>query len=206
LPFLPVVRIFFVVVHESPNESGINGLDATDLQILDLLERDAHQSNASLAAAVGLTASTVHERVKKLEKRGVITGYVALLDPVAVGRPITAFIRVMVGGSLVDSGKEGVAGICRNEPEILECHRVAGEDCYVLKARTTSPQGLERLVDRIRSDPSVQRTVTAIVLSTAKESHALSLLPAGNATGEAGPDGNQPGRIQPEGISSGGNP
>jgi Lrp/AsnC family leucine-responsive transcriptional regulator len=70
-------------------------------------------------------------------------------------------------------GTRTVAEACRGEPEVLECHHVAGEDCYILKARTDTPQGLERLVERLRAESEVQRSVTAIVFSTAKESTAV---------------------------------
>lgn len=151
-------------------------LDEIDLKILGLLERDARLSNAALAAAVGLTASSVFERVKKLEKRGVIQGYVAVVDPAAVGRPITAFIRFMIGttkeGDYTES-KGGFDRICLEEPEILECHHVAGEDCYILKVRVASPRELERLIERLRNDTGVQRSTTSIVLSTVKEGSAV---------------------------------
>ncbi len=145
-------------------------LDPVDLKILALLERDARLSNQAIGEAVGLTSSSVFERVKKLEKKGVIRGYTAVIDPAAVGRPITAFIRLMVGAQ---RGARSVAETCRDEPEVMECHHVAGEDCYILKVRTDSPQGLERLLERLRSDSEVQRSVTAIVFSTAKESAAV---------------------------------
>jgi Lrp/AsnC family leucine-responsive transcriptional regulator len=157
-------------------------LDDVDIKILALLEKDARLSNAAIAEAVGLTASSVHERVKKLENRGVIKGYVALVDPAAVGRPITAFIRLTVGASR-DAGyhdaKLGVDGVCKDRSEILECHHVAGEDCYILKVRAASPQGLEELLEVIRSNTDVQRSVTSIVLSTAKETTAVVAAPEG---------------------------
>lgn len=145
-------------------------MDPTDLKILALLEKDARMSNQAIGEAVGLTSSSVFERVKKLEKKGVIRGYSAVVDPVAVGRPIAAFIRLVVGAS---RGLRTVADICRGEPEIQECHHVAGEDCYILKVRTGTPQGLERLVERLRNESEVQRSVTAIVFSTVKESTAV---------------------------------
>jgi Lrp/AsnC family transcriptional regulator, leucine-responsive regulatory protein len=151
-------------------------VDETDLRILAMLEKDARQSNAAIGAAVGLAASSVHERVKKLEARGVIKGYVAVIDPAAVGKPITAFIRLTVSPSRegdYHDAMQTVSGICRDHPDILECHHVAGEDCYVIKARTASPSGLEQLLERIRSDTEVQRSVTSIVLSTAKETIAV---------------------------------
>ena len=162
-------------------QHAAGALDDVDLKILSMLEKDARLSNAALAEAVGLTASSVHERVKKLENRGVIKGYVAVVDPAAVGRQITAFIRLTVGtsrGAGYHDARQGVAGICHERSEILECHHVAGEDCYILKVRTGSPQELEQLLEVIRSDNDVQRSVTAIVLSTAKETTAVVPAPA----------------------------
>jgi Lrp/AsnC family leucine-responsive transcriptional regulator len=156
-------------------------IDSTDMKILALLEKDARLSNQAIGEAVGLTASSVFERVKKLEKKGVIRGYTALIDPAAVGRPITAFIRILLGSShAYGPSTASVADICRNEPEVLECHHVAGEDCYFLKVRTASPQDLERLVERFRTETEVQRSVTAIVFSTAKESTAVVPLEGDN--------------------------
>ena len=147
-------------------------IDDIDRRILMLLQEDARLSNAALAKEVGLTMSTVHERVKKLERKGIIKGYVALVDADALGKPITAFIRLSVGVSTESylESKNSVMNVCLAEPEVLECHGVAGEDCYVLKVRTASPKALEKLVERIRCQAAVSRSVTSIVLSTFKES------------------------------------
>ena len=91
-------------------------LDPIDLKILALLEKNARLSNQAIGEAVGLTSSSVFERVKKLEKKGVIRGYAAVIDPAAVGRPITAFIRLMIGAQ---RGQRTVADTCRDEPEVL---------------------------------------------------------------------------------------
>ena len=147
-------------------------IDDIDRQIILLLQEDAHLSNAVLADKVGLTVSTVHERVKKLEKKGIIKGYVAIVDAEALGKPITAFIRLTVGttpGDYLES-KSRVVQVCLDEPDVLECHGVAGEDCYMLKVRVTSPKDLERLIERIRCRAQVARSVTSIALSTFKES------------------------------------
>ena len=147
-------------------------IDDIDRRVLMLLQEDARLYNAALAKEVGLTASTVHERVKKLEKKGIIKGYVALVDADALGQPITAFIRLSVGVSTESylESKNSVMNVCLAEPEVLECHGVAGEDCYVLKVRVASPKALEKLVERIRCQAAVSRSVTSIVLSTFKES------------------------------------
>jgi Lrp/AsnC family leucine-responsive transcriptional regulator len=146
-------------------------IDKIDRQIVSLLQMDARLSNAALAEKVGLTTSTVHERVKKLEKKGIIKRYVAVVDAEAVGKPIIAFIRLTVGSASTDylESKNSVLSICQDEPDVLECHCVAGEDCYILKVRAASPHDLEKLIERIRCNAQVSRTTTSIVLSTLKE-------------------------------------
>jgi Lrp/AsnC family leucine-responsive transcriptional regulator len=146
-------------------------IDKIDRQIVSMLQTDARISNAALAEKVGLTTSTVHERVKKLEKKGVIKGYVALVDAETIGKPILAFIGLVVGSASSDylESKNSVRNICQNEPDVLECHTVAGEDCYILKVRATSTGDLEKLIERIRCNAEVSKTTTSIVLSTLKE-------------------------------------
>ena len=146
-------------------------IDQTDRQIVSLLQTDARLSNAALAGKVGLTISTVHERVKKLEKKGIIKGYIAVVEAEALGKPIMAFIRLTVGSASTDylESKNSVVSICQAEPDVLECHAVAGEDCYILKVRAPSPGDLEKLIERIRCHAQVSRTTTNIVLSTLKE-------------------------------------
>ena len=150
-------------------------IDDIDRQIVSLLQEDARLSNAALAEAVGLTVSTVHERVKKLEKKGIIRGYVAIVDAEALGKPIMAFIRLTVGTTPDGyiTSKNDVLSLCTTEPDVLECHNVAGEDCYILKVRATSPKDLEKLIERIRCNAHVSRSITNIVLSTFKESSKI---------------------------------
>jgi Lrp/AsnC family leucine-responsive transcriptional regulator len=153
-------------------------LDEIDLQILDLLQGDARLSNAAIAEQVGLTTSTVFERVKKLEKKGVIQRYVAIVDGAAVGKTITAFVRIVIGTGPGDdylSCKRQFTKHCQQEPDVLECHTVAGEDCYVLKVRAATPQDLESLLERIRSYAPTVRSTSSIVLSTVKEDTKITL-------------------------------
>ena len=146
-------------------------IDEIDRKIILRLQEDARLSNAALAEEVGLTVSTVHERVKKLERKGIIKGYVAVVDPAALGKPITAFIRLTVGAQAdyIES-KNKIEAVCLAEPDVLECHGLAGEDCYILKVRVAGPQALERLIERLRSQASISRSITSIALSTFKES------------------------------------
>ena len=153
-------------------------IDEIDCQIITRLQEDARLSNAVLAREVGLPVSTVHDRVKKLEKKGIIKGYTALVDAEALGKPVMAFIRLSVGATNEDyvESKNSVMNVCLAEPDVLECHGVAGEDCYILKVRAASPKALETLIERIRCQATVNRSVTSIVLSTLKES--LTVVPA----------------------------
>jgi len=150
-------------------------LDNIDHMILQLLQEDSNLSNAALAEKVGLKASTVYERVKKLERRGVIKGYVALVDPDAIGKPILAFIRLTVGSTQdFMKSKQSVAEVCLREPNVLECHALAGHDDYLLKVRATNTQDLELIIAKIRSNATVANSVTSIVLSSFKETLKLT--------------------------------
>ena len=148
-------------------------LDDIDRKILDLLQHDARMTNAAIAAEVGLTAPSVFERVRKLEQRGVIRGYTIQVDPAALGKIMTAFIRLTVAYD-----ERYAAGIqaLRGDPDVLECYHVAGEDCLLIKTRVSSPAELEALIRRIRSYISIQRSVTMIALSAIKEDAPLNML------------------------------
>jgi Lrp/AsnC family transcriptional regulator, leucine-responsive regulatory protein len=150
-------------------------IDSIDRKLLEMLQDNARASNAEMAEAVGLTVSSVHERVKKMERKGIIKGYVALVDPEKLGKPLLAFVRLSLNTS---DTAEDVRGLCANEPDILECHHVAGEDCYILKVRAAGPARLEALLDAIRRSSGAERSVTNIVFSTAKDSTRVAPAPA----------------------------
>jgi Lrp/AsnC family leucine-responsive transcriptional regulator len=151
----------------------VTTLDDIDRKILDLLQRDARMTNAAIAAQVGLTAPSVFERVRKLEQRGIIRGYTIQVDPAALGKIMTAFIRLTIAYD-----ERYTAGIqaLRGDPDVLECYHVAGEDCLLVKTRVSSPAELEALIRRIRSHISIQRSVTMIALSAIKEDAPLNIL------------------------------
>ncbi len=149
-------------------------LDEIDRQILDLLQRDARMTNAAIAAEVGLTAPSVFERIRKLEQRGVICGYTINIDPTALGKTMTAFIRVTA--AFDEKYDAGIAAISQ-DPDILECYGVAGEDCLVIKTVVSDPAELNALLHRIRGHVSVQHSVTMIALRALKERAPLNVLP-----------------------------
>lgn len=150
-------------------------VDKTDQQIIQVLQEDSKISNAALSQKLGLKASTVYERVKRLEKRGVIRGYVALVDADAIGKPILAFVRLIVGTTTdFTKSKHDIADICSREPDVLECHALAGEDDYLLKVRSANTKELEALIGRIRSNSNVSNSVTTIALSSFKETQKMT--------------------------------
>lgn len=148
-------------------------MDVTDLRILEILQRDARATQHEIARRVRLSQPSVADRIHKLEDRGVILGYVARLDPGQLGKDITAFIGVGISHpKYFDAfGKKILA-----MPDVLECHRVAGSDSYLLKVRTENTKSLDRLlVEQIRALPGVYRTETTLVLSSIKEDLALAI-------------------------------
>ena len=146
--------------------------DDIDAGIVRAVSQDARATLADLSAAVGLSVSAVQARLRRLEARGVITGYRALVDAEAVGKPLAAFVEI----TPLDPGQPD------NAPELLEhlaeieaCHSVAGDAAYILLVRVASPRRLEALVRDIRSAASVN-TRTTVVLQTFYENRPI--LPA----------------------------
>lgn len=153
-------------------------IDEIDRKILALLQEDGRLSNAAIAEEVGLTTSTVFDRVKKLEKKGIIKKYVAVVDPEAVGKAITAFVRLVIGSPSSEdyfANKKDFLTTCKEEPSVLEIHTIAGDDCYIIKVRVNSPQELEALLERLRSQTYISRTTSNIVLSTIKEEMTIDI-------------------------------
>ena len=144
-------------------------LESTDRRILELLARDGRMSYTDLGKATGLSTSAVHQRVKRLESRGLITGYVATVDHERLGLPLTAFISIRpIDPSQADDSPERLRAI----GEIESCWSVAGEESYILKVRVSTPTDLEDLLARIRAAANVA-TRTTIVLSTPYEGRPI---------------------------------
>ncbi|WP_424937653.1 MULTISPECIES: Lrp/AsnC family transcriptional regulator [Bacteria] len=142
---------------------------AVDRAILAEMSRDARTTLAQLSQAVGLSVSAVQSRLRRLESRGVISGYRTLLDPEAVGRPLSAFIEI----TPLDPAQPD------NAPELLEhldaieaCHSIAGDASYMLFVRVATPRDLEQLVRDIRLAASVS-TRTTVVLQTFYEGRPI---------------------------------
>jgi len=143
-------------------------LDETDRQIIAMLQQNARISNAEIGRSVGLTASSVYERVRKLEERGVIQGYTAIVDPAALGKPILAFVRVQSVPNVASFEQ-----VVRDHPEIQECHELAGEDWYIVKLRVKDTAELRRMLVALRTAAGSTATITMIVLQTVKENQPV---------------------------------
>jgi Lrp/AsnC family transcriptional regulator, leucine-responsive regulatory protein len=151
-------------------------LDPIDRQILALLQANARIPQAEIARTVGLAPSAVLERIRKLEARGVIRDYVAMLDPRALDQRLLAFVAVRTTDR---PGEVRVSDTLMAIPEVLEAHQVAGDDCLLLKIRARDPEHLSQILrERIGSVDGVRSTRTTIVLETIKESPRLPLVVA----------------------------
>lgn len=147
--------------------------DQKDSQILLILQQNSRTSNAEIARQVGVAPSAVFERTRKLEERGVIRGYSAELDPKAVALGLLGFIFVR---SNEKSGGVETAERLARIPEVLEVHHVAGEDCFLVKARAQDTEAFGRLLrERLGRIATITSTRTTIVLETVKETCSLPL-------------------------------
>lgn len=146
--------------------------DDIDLGIVRLMSQDARATLADLSAAVGLSVSAVQTRLKRLEARGVITGYRALVDAESVGKPLAAFVEIT---PLDPAQPDNAPELLQHLTEIEACHSIAGQASYMLFVRVATPRHLEALIRDIRAAASVN-TRTTVVLQTFYENRPI--LPA----------------------------
>jgi len=140
-------------------------VEEIDRRIVSLLSRNGRMSFTELARQAGLSVSAVHQRVRRLDHEGVITGYVGRCDPEVIGRPLTAFVSIKpFDPAAPDDAPQRLAALSAIEA----CHSVAGDENYILKVRVASPAALEEVLQQIRTLANVS-TRTTIVLSTPYE-------------------------------------
>lgn len=135
-------------------------LDATDREIIRELERDARIPWAELGRRVSLTAPAVRERVRRMERAGIITGYGAWIDPASVGRPIGAYIRVTTA---TQPRHERLIEFAQERSEIAECHSLTGDDSVIMRVQVASMPELERLTTSLAH---FGRTTTSMILTS----------------------------------------
>jgi Lrp/AsnC family leucine-responsive transcriptional regulator len=140
-----------------PLENGV--LDEINLRLLAELQHDARVSQAELGRRVGLSAPAVAERLSRLEREHVITAYRADVDPRALGYALAAVLRMRPAPRQIPK----VADVARNTPEVVECHRVTGEDCFYMKLHVRTVEHLEEVIDRFTP---YGQTTTSIIQSS----------------------------------------
>jgi Lrp/AsnC family leucine-responsive transcriptional regulator len=146
-------------------------VEEIDRRIVQLLATDGRMSYTDIGRATGLSTSAAHQRVRRLEQRGVIRGYSAVVEASAVGLPLTAFVSIKpIDPSAPDDAAERLAGLA----QIEACHSVAGDESYILKVRVAAPADLETLLAEIRATANVS-TRTTVVLSTPYEARPPAL-------------------------------
>lgn len=137
-------------------------LDETDLNIIKYLSIDSKISFADLGKATHLTAPAVHARVKKMEKLGVIKNYSIVLDFDKIGLPVIAFVKVQTGKVRC----RDVAKKITSFEEVEDCYSVAGEDDMILKTRTATPLDLQNLLDKLKTQGLIEKSVSVLVMET----------------------------------------
>ncbi|MBI2763590.1 MAG: Lrp/AsnC family transcriptional regulator [Chloroflexi bacterium] len=154
--------------------TGRTALDRIDAALLELLQRDGRRPYAELGAAVGISGPAAHERVKKLEARGVITGYTVRVSAEAIGLAILAFTWVTQAPGTVATDLTGdFAAI----PEIEACHHITGEADYLLMIRARDTNDLERVIRAVQTTRHVFTTETDVAFSTAFERRPIRPAP-----------------------------
>lgn len=146
-------------------------MESLDHQILSLLAADGRMSYTDIGRATGLSTSAAQQRVRRLEQRGVISGYRAVIDPTALGRTLTAFISLR---PLDPARDEAIPGLIDEMPEIISCYSVAGDASYMVLVQVTDTRELDMLLTRIRTHANAT-TTTTVVLTTLFENRAAVL-------------------------------
>lgn len=147
-------------------------VDARDIQILELLQKNGRATASEIAKAVQLSVPAIGERMKKLGEQGFITGYSAVLDHKKSGLDLTAFVFIVSEHS--DHYEDFVKKATKSN-SVLECHSIIGTGSHILKVRAKNSQALEDLLYEIQNWPGVNRTQSNLVLSSYKETTAIDL-------------------------------
>ncbi|TDD69443.1 Lrp/AsnC family transcriptional regulator [Jiangella aurantiaca] len=145
-------------------------MDTVDSSLVAALRANGRASYAELGRLVGLSGPSIQERVRRLEERGVITGYRATVNPAALGLGLTALIGLVLSDS---AGHEEVGARLEDVAEVEDCWFIAGDEAYMLKVRVADVEGLERLLGKLVRIEGVARTRTTLVISTRFEDRQI---------------------------------
>lgn len=149
-------------------------LDTTDIKILNYLTNNARMNSSEIAEKVSLSISAVIERIKKLEKNGVIKRYTLILDNATLGKDVSAMMFVNMDNPRFNAGFENLV---KSHSQITECHYLAGDYDYLIKIVTANTGTLERVLNDIKSISGVAKTRTMIILSSVKQEYTTQLGP-----------------------------
>ena len=142
-------------------------IDDVNRRILALLDEDPRRSTSEVARRIGMSAPAVRERVHRLEEAGVIRGYRLDIDPAAVGLPVAAWVRIRPGPGQLPK----VAELAERTPEVSECHRISGEDCFLLKVHVPAIEALEDVLDKFLVHG---QTTSSLIVSTPVQSRSVT--------------------------------
>ena len=134
-------------------------LDAVNRRLLRELSADPRITMSALARRVGMSAPAVSERIQRMERAGVIAGYRVDISPAALGLPLTVFVRIRPTAGQLPK----IAELARQAPEVSECHRISGEDCFLIKMHAAAIEDIEKTLDRFLTHGT---TITSVVVST----------------------------------------
>ncbi|MGP3973526.1 Lrp/AsnC family transcriptional regulator [Streptomyces sp. 8N114] len=140
-------------------QNGKQPVDELSGRLLHLLAADPRRGASELARELGVSAPTVRERIRRLEETGVIRGYRLDVDPAALGRPVAAWVRLRPGPGQMAR----ITELAERTPEVSECHRISGEDCFLLKVHVPELSDLESVLDRFLLHG---QTTSSLVVST----------------------------------------
>ena len=160
---------------DSSGADEVAGLDATDLRILDQLQRDGRLTMTELGERVGLSTSPCSQRIKRLEAQGVITGYHARVNPTALGKSLLVFVEITLAQKSEQIFKK-VRDELQNVPEVLECHLISGSFDYLVKARLAGMSEYRSLLGSILQQmPVPAQSNSYVVMEEVKESFVITV-------------------------------
>ncbi len=143
-------------------------IDEKDVEIISCLKKNARLSASDISKTVGLSVSTVTDRIKKLERDGIIKQYTVVLDKEKIGLDVTAFVEVSTSDNSYVGVRASIRNFAAQRPEIVECHSVTGSSMFILKINAPSMNELERIIGEIQTCDGEIQTKTSVVLNTIK--------------------------------------
>ena len=159
-------------------QNGTPLLDRVNAQLLQILVTNPRLSTSELARRVGMSAPAVRERIGRLERAGIIRGYRLDIDPAAIGLPVAAWVRIRPGLGQIPK----IADLAERTPEVTECHRISGDDCFLLKVHVPAVEALEAILDRFLMHG--QTTSSFIVATPVAPRSVMPPSPANSDSGD----------------------